>query len=164
MRKPLLYLSIFWRWFNTAEGIVRARLIYDIFTLIFWFLYYSVKTKYIYRLTCPTVWTKEYCDAYVSSQTFWINLPFFAALFIDLGVFILVHKNISKLSTLQWFRQIMIGHVLLMLFWIISSASTALWGLFPFLLIGLAFDIFVLLRIRKLTREYEQISQLSYVL
>jgi len=158
------YLPLLWRWFNTPEGILRSRLVYDIFTLIFWFLYYYVKTKYIYRITCPNVWTTEYCDAYVSAQTFWINLPFFGALFIDIVVFYFIHKHITKLKALTWFRRVMVCHCFLVIFWTISATSTNLWGIFPFLLIGIAFDVYVLIRIGRLQIDYEQISHSTYVL
>jgi len=155
MKKARNNLISIWALMNTPEGLVRCRLIYDIFSLIFWFLYYYIKTKYIYQLTCPPVWTTDYCAAYVSSQTFWINLPFFGALFIDIVVFYYIQKHITKLKTLNWFNYIMRAHVILMIFWVISAASTYLWGLFPFLVIGLVFDLYVMWKIRKLYRNYE---------
>jgi len=158
------YVPIIWRWFNTPEGIVRSRLVYDIFTLIFWFLYYYVKTKYIYRIICPSVWTTARCDQYGSDQTYWINLPFFGALFIDIVAFYFIHKHITKLNTLTWFRRVMVTHVMLVIFWIISAASTSLWGLFPFLSIGLFFDVYVLIRVRRLRRDYERLSNVIYEL
>jgi len=166
MERAIRYIKRFpefVRYFNTTEGLIRCRLIYDLFTLIFWFLYFYLKTKSIFAFTCSPLWKGSTCSDYVSSNTFWINFPFFAAIIVDVLVLYLLHKyTASKPNTIVW--RVMWIHLFLVLVWIISAGATALWGLFPFLIIALVFDLYVLYKIPSGKGVRDRDGRISYVL